>query len=247
MSGRPPPVSLLTPVHRPRPCRLTELHESLDAQAGVDWEWTIQVDGGMSLLRQIPRDIRDDPRVALEANGRWFGQAVTRNLALARVRHPLLQTVDDDDLLFPGAIAAAACALTAEPALGLAFGRTWRLRLDGRRVPGKNPYPPGSIEPGVLAGDWRRRGGSCPIVVGSVMWRTACIEAQGGWPAAVAGMDVLLLLAVAHLHPARHLDADTYVYRDHRDQIHRDPLRYAMRPHYQALARRMLDARGEPR
>lgn len=180
-------------MHRPDPTYLAQLHESLDAQSGVTWEWAIQIDGGRSLMRRVPGDIRADGRVTLDNNGRWFGQAVTRNLALARVKHPLLQTVDADDLLLPGALAVAARALTADAELALAFGRTLRLRPDGARVPGKNPYPPGRLEPGRLARDWHRRGGSCPIVVGSVMWRTACVDAQGGWPALVAGMDVLLL------------------------------------------------------
>jgi hypothetical protein len=240
-----PRVAVLTPVHRPVPGYLAELHESLDAQTGVHWEWAIQIDGGRSLLRHVPRDVREDCRVTLDVNGRWFGQPVTRNIALTRIRHPLLQTVDADDVLLPGALAAAAHALTTEPDLGLAFGRTWVLRRDGVRAPAKNPYPPGRLEPGVLASDWHRRRGSCPIVVGSVMWRTVCVHAQGGWPASVAGPDVLLLLAVASAHPARCVDADTYLYRSHANQIHRSPLRFAMRPHYRALARRMLAAREE--
>jgi glycosyltransferase involved in cell wall biosynthesis len=245
MTVRPPRVSVLTPVRRPVGRYLAELHAALDAQAGVEWEWVIQVDGGPSLLRRVPSAVRADPRVSLEANGRWLGQPTTRNLALARVRHPLLQTADADDLLLPGALAAVAEALRADPALGLAFGRTWVQREDGGRAPGKNPYPPGRIEPGLLVRDWERRRGSCSIVVGSVMWRTTCVLAHGGWAASVAGPDVLLLLAVAAAHPGACVDHDTYVYRAHPDQVHRGALRHAMRPAYRALARRMIAAREE--
>jgi glycosyltransferase involved in cell wall biosynthesis len=241
----PRSVSVLTPVHRPQPRFLAELHASLDAQQGVDWEWVVQVDGGTSLLRSVPHGIRADPRVSLEANGRWFGQPVTRNLALLRVRHPFLQTVDADDLLLPGALAAGSAALAAEPDLGLVFGQTWDLHADGTRVLGKNPYAPGRLDLGVLQRDWERRGGSCSIIVASAMWRTACIEAAGGWPASVAGTDVLLLLAVSDAHPARCLARDTYLYRSHPDQIHRGALRAAMRPRYRALARRMMAARRQ--
>lgn len=238
-------VSVLTPMRRPVGRFLTDVHASLDAQGEVDWEWVIQVDGGPSLLRRLPHTIRSDPRVSVEANGRWFGQSITRNLALIRVRHPLLQTVDADDVLLPGALAAGAAALRAEPELALAFGRTWELLSDGSHAPAKNPYPPGRVEPGVLARDWERRGGSCSIVVASAMWRTACIRAHGGWPASVAGMDVLLLLAVSASHPARCLDVDAYLYRSHPDQQHRSALRYAMRPRYQEMARQMIAARAQ--
>jgi glycosyltransferase involved in cell wall biosynthesis len=238
-----PDVSVLTPVHRPDPAFLEELHASLDAQQGVRWEWLIQVDGGRTLERRIPASIRDDPRVALEANGRWFGQAVTRNLALIRAQHPLLQNVDADDLLLPGALAAGAAALRAEPDVGAVFGRTYDLSPEGSVAPGKNLYEPGRLEPGALYRDWERRGGSCSISVASVMWRTACVDATGGWPASVAGLDVLLLLAVNSLHPVRCLEADTYLYRLHPQQIHRSALRFEMRPRYRELARRMVAAR----
>jgi len=240
-----PAVSVLTPVRRPVGRFLHELHASLEGQRSVTWEWILQVDGGESLLRRLPHAIRTDPRVSVEANGRWFGQAVTRNLALARAGYELLQTVDADDVLLPGALAAGAAALVAEPDLALVFGRTWRLLPDGRRRRGKNLYRPGRIDPGVLLRDWERRGGSCSIVVASAMWRTACVRAHGGWPAAVAGLDVLLLLAVNGLHPARCLDCDTYLYRTHPEQVHRSAVRFAMRPHYRRIARQMMSARSE--
>ena len=243
--ARPHAVSVLTPVRRPVVRFLHELHESLDAQPDVTWEWIIQVDGGQSLVRRLSHAIRSDPRVSVEANGRWFGQAVTRNLALARAKHALLQTVDADDLLLPGALAAGAAALAAEPDLALVFGRTWRLLPDGRKRPAKNLYEPGRIDPGVLIRDWERRGGSCSIVVASAMWRTAYVRAHGGWPATVAGLDVLLLLAINDLHPARCLDCDTYLYRDHPEQVHRSAVRFAMRPHYRRIALQMISARSE--
>ena len=236
-------VSVLTPVHQPVPRYLDELHASLDAQAGVEWEWLVQLDGSRSGLKRVPRSMLDDPRVALEVNGRWLGQAVTRNLALLRASSPLLQTVDADDLLLPGALGAGAAALDAETDLAFAFGRTWTVTADGRRGPGKNLYPPGRLEPGVLERDWEARGGSCSIVVASVMWRTAALHAQCGWPASIAGTDVILLLAVAQTRPARCLPTDTYLYRSHPAQLHRSPLRLAMRPKYRELARRMLSAR----
>lgn len=238
-----PRVSVLTPVHRPVPRYLDELHASLDAQTGVRWEWLVQVDGGRSALRRLPSAMRRDPRVALEANGRWFGQAVTRNLALVRASHPLLQTVDADDVLLPGALAAGAHALHEEADLALVFGRTWEVAPDGSRTPGKNLYSPGRLTPGVLQRDWEARGGSCSIVVASAMWRTSALLAQCGWPASIAGTDVILLLAVAQRHPVRCLDSDTYLYRSHAAQLHRSPLRFAMRPKYRELARRMLAAR----
>jgi glycosyltransferase involved in cell wall biosynthesis len=237
-------VSILTPVHRPVSRYLSELHASLDAQVGVEWEWVVQLDGDASLIEQVPEDIRGDDRVKLEANGRWLGQSLTRNLALVRTRHRLLQTVDADDLLEPDALAAGVEAMDAYPDVALVFGRTHDLAPDGELADGKNLYPPGRIAPGVLGADWERRGGSCSIVVPSVMWRTAAVESEGGWPASVAGMDVLLLLAVSSGSPALCLDRYTYRYRQHPDQTHRGALRHEMRPRYRELARRMLAARA---
>jgi glycosyltransferase involved in cell wall biosynthesis len=237
-------VSIVTPVHRPVPRHLSELYRSLDAQTEVEWEWLIQLDGDASLVEQIPPALRDDARVSVEANGRWLGQAVTRNLALVRTNHRLLQTVDADDLLEPGALAAGAGAMADNPDVAIVFGRTRNLLPSGELVEGKNLYRPGRIAPGALAGDWERRDGSCSIVVPSVMWRTAAVEAEGGWTASAAGEDVLLLLAVTTRHPALCLETYTYRYRQHADQTHRGALREQMRPRYRALARRMLAARA---
>ncbi|HSH21495.1 MAG TPA: glycosyltransferase [Candidatus Caenarcaniphilales bacterium] len=77
-------VSVLTPVHRPVARWLLQLHASLDAQHGVEWEWIVQVDGDASLRDEIPEAIREDHRVAVEANGRWLGQSITRNRAVLR-------------------------------------------------------------------------------------------------------------------------------------------------------------------
>jgi glycosyltransferase involved in cell wall biosynthesis len=240
-----PGVSVLTPTHRPVGEYLGELHSSLEAQSGVDWEWVLQLDGDESLVEAIPEAIRRDERVAVEANGCWLGQAVTRNLALVRTNHPLLQTVDADDLLEPGSLAAAATALEADPDAALAFGRTREVALDGALVEGKNLYPPGRIPPGVFARDWERRGGSCSVVMPSIMWRTAVVDAACGWPASVAGMDVLLLLQVTSTHPALCLDRYTYRYRQHPEQVTRSALRFQMRPRYRTMARRMLAARSQ--
>jgi glycosyltransferase involved in cell wall biosynthesis len=237
-------VSIVTPVNRPVPRYLAELHASLHGQDDVEWEWVVQLDGNHSLMDAIPAAIHADRRVRLEANGRWLGQAVTRNLALVRTTHRLLQTVDADDVLEPGALAAAVEAMAAHPDVALVFGRTRDLMPDGTLVEGKNPYPPGTIAAGVLAADWQRREGSCPIVVPSVMWRAAAVEAEGGWAASAAGEDVLLLLAVSACHPALCLDRYTYRYRQHPDQTHRGALRELMRPSYRELGRRMLAARG---
>src|SRR5918912_1151656 len=130
------------------------------------------------------------------------------------------------------------------PDVAIVFGRTRNLLASGELVEGKNLYRPGRIAPGLLAQDWQRRGGSCSIVVPSAMWRTAAVEAQCGWTASAAGEDVLLLLAVTARHPALCLDAYTYRYRQHADQTHRGALREQMRPHYRALACRMLAARA---
>lgn len=242
--GPLPRVSVLTPAHRPVGDYLEELHASLDAQEGVEWEWVLQLDGDDALADAIPDSLRRDERVSIAANGRWLGQSVTRNLALVRTRHPLLQTVDADDVLEPGALAAAAGALDADPEAALAFGRTREIALDGELVEGKNLYAPGRIAPQVFARDWEERGGSCSVVMPSIMWRTAAVDAACGWPASVAGMDVLLLLAVTRARPALCLDRYTYRYRQHAGQIHRSALRFEMRPCYRALARRMLAADG---
>lgn len=84
---RQPTVSIITALaDRPAP-RLPEIHAVLTA-APEEWEWLLQLDGDAETASTLPAAIRDDPRVAIERNGRQLGIAATRNGALARARAP---------------------------------------------------------------------------------------------------------------------------------------------------------------
>ena len=91
-------LSLITPVYQPVPEQLNEAYKSLCDQelpTGWEWEWVVQEDGDSGVAAEILPN--DDPRIAFGA-GRHGGVAITRNLALSRVRGDLVKTFDQDDV-----------------------------------------------------------------------------------------------------------------------------------------------------
>jgi len=157
----------------------------------------MQLDRGGSLIEHVPEDIRGDDLVKLEANGRWVRQSLTRQPG---ARPDRLPTPGHGRRRRPApldALGRRVEAMDGHPDVALVFGRTRDLAPDGELVEAKNLYPPGRIAPGVWGADWERRGGSCSIVVPTVMGGRPPSDSERGWPASVAGMDVLLLPAVS--------------------------------------------------
>lgn len=221
-----PEVSIVTAVHRPR--YLAQTWESVRDQAGVAWEWVVQVDGEQADVEAwLPEDMRADSRVHPQAAGR-FGIAVTRNLALIRTRADFVQTLDHDDILLPGALAALTEALRADETLAFVFGDHVNLLPDGTLEPRPEfkRLPAGRIEPRVLVERWRD--GPHGMVANATMWRKDYLYAYGGWSALPVGDDYGVLFAVADRHPVAYVDREVLRYRRYPEQSSEDAERRAL-------------------
>lgn len=213
-----PLVSILTAAVAPAPY-LEDTWASLQRQilpTGWDWEWIIQEDGRLPGLA----DRFSDPRVRYEANGGQLGVAMTRNLGLARARGSLLQALDHDDVLLPGALATLVKVFT-EHGVGWAVSQADDLLPDGSR----KSFPPG-LPFGLIQAGWLNRqatanGGNWSVHCAGLMMRTQLVRALGGWAASPVDDDIVLLAGLAEISDGWHEETVTWLYRQHEHQAHR--------------------------
>lgn len=210
-----PDVSIITAV-APRPAnRLDLVHRALDA-ATANWEWLLQLDGDDD-GDVLPPDVRADPRVRVQANGRREGIAVTRNRALARARSPLLLNADSDDVPVAGALDRLA-ATFADPAVGLAFGDWVEQWPDGGEWRPQARFSPGLLAPGTIGRIWAAERW-VPLHLAGAMWRTTAVLAAGGWTALAGGSDIGLMLGVDAAWASWYVPGETFVYHHHEHQV----------------------------
>ena len=126
-----PLISVITAAHWSTADYIEEAMESLRGQVlppGWNLEWIVQEDGANPSLGD---KLRRWDAVSYAANGRQLGIAFTWNLALSRAAGVLTQTLDADDLLLPGALAALIPLFAADPS----SGQSARPRTDAGRYP----------------------------------------------------------------------------------------------------------------
>jgi hypothetical protein len=198
----------------PRPGhRLVEIHAALDA-ASAQWEWLIQVDDDTT--GEIPASLLDDPRIAVEANGRRLGIAATRNRSLARSHSPFVLNADSDDVPIAGAVDRLMPAF-ADSTVGLAFG-DWI-----EHWPDREPWTPtprfaaGRQPPGTLGRIWFGEQW-VPLHLAGVVWRADAVLAAGGWSALLGGSDIGLLLGVDAIWASVYIPGLTFRYFHHPEQ-----------------------------
>jgi glycosyltransferase involved in cell wall biosynthesis len=216
-----PIISVLTAALAAPQEYVDAAYDSLCRQEGPSWEWILQLDGERPEDTRISKDIRVDPRVKIESNGRQLGVASTRNRALVRSRSELVQNLDVDDQLFEGALGAGAEALHGKPDLAFAFGRTVHLAPDGSYVhkwAERVAFAPGEIPAGALPDHWLRTGED-GIPISPVIWRRSQLFAHGGWAALTGLEDTCLVLAASSISPCWYIDMDTQLYREHGGQV----------------------------
>lgn len=240
---RAPEVSVLTPVYRPVRDYFLEAYESIRRQEGVDWEWVLQFDGSEEDMRQwLPDEIGADPRCRPAAPGR-FGVAITRNLGLLRCRSEFVQCLDYDDLLLPGAVAAALETLRADPELAFCFGDAVDMLPDGTfvRRPAHKTLPVGRTEAGEISRRYLE-GKPHRLIFGSAMWRAEFVYAYGGWTALPVSEDFGLSFAVVARHPMAFIGRDTMHHRVHPGQFTARPNQRALADLQRPFLRRRLEA-----
>lgn len=213
-----PLISVLTAAHWSTADYIEEAMESLRNQAlppGWDLEWIVQEDGANPSLGD---KLRRWDAVSYAANGRQLGIAFTRNLALSRASGVLTQTLDADDLLLPGALAALIPLFAAHP-IQWAVGQADDLMPDGTRKGFKTPLPFGVLSAGKVNKWAADDGGNWPIHCAALLMRTTALRAVGGWAGLPHDEDIGMFAALSELSDGYHHDELTWLYRQHPGQV----------------------------
>ncbi|MEU3604107.1 glycosyltransferase family A protein [Streptomyces sp. NPDC035033] len=224
-------VDVVTAVHAAHAAFLPAVWRSLLDQTHPSWRWLVQIDGPQDEARAALSACAaaGDPRVLVASHATAEGPAVTRNIALARATAPLVQNVDADDELEPGALTALAAALAAHPSAGYAVGHARDLAPDGTLTDHPLPVRPGLLPRGALLAAWTTTATDyrLPVHPAGVMWRRPLLHLLGGWSALHGMEDTGLLMAASATTDGVLVDAPTLRYRRHAAQTSRQPTEFA--------------------
>jgi glycosyltransferase involved in cell wall biosynthesis len=216
-------VDVVTAVHAEYARYLPAAYDSLRRQSHPHWTWRVQVDGPSGEVVDALTACRaaDDGRVKIAAHGTQEGPGVARNIALGSCTAPLVQNLDADDELEPGALAALSGALAAHPTVGYAVGHALDLHPDGTLHSAPLAVPAGPLARGALAVAWASALPDRtlpPVHPAGVMWRRNLLLALGGWAALRGVEDTATLIAGSALATGMLLDVPTLRYRRHNAQ-----------------------------
>jgi glycosyltransferase involved in cell wall biosynthesis len=215
-----PKVSILTAAYGPGAQYLPETAESVYAQVlpdGWELEWLVQEDGDNPSLDPL---FEDRPYARYAANGKKLGINATRNLALSRATGELVQNLDHDDVLLPGAVATLVHRFESEP-IHWAIGAADDLMPDDTRKSWDSALPFG-IVPAGAANTWaEEHGGNWPVHCAGLMMRTTLVHALGGWAGIPVDDDIVLFSAISEIASGWNEQAVTWLYRQHSGQTHR--------------------------
>jgi glycosyltransferase involved in cell wall biosynthesis len=215
-----PLLSVLTAAYAPVASFLPQTAASiLDQQLPPGWEleWIVQEDGNSPELGSWLGPVE---RVRYGANHAQLGVAVTRNVALSRARGDLIQLLDHDDLLLPGALETLVPRFAEHP-IHWTIGQADDLLPDGSRRGFPPALPFGIVEPGTVNTWAEQHDANWPIHCAALMVRASTLRALGGWAASPADDDIVMFSALWELTSGFHDPALTWLYRHHPDQAHR--------------------------
>jgi len=158
MPATRPVVTLVTPSYRQAPY-LRACVESVLGQSYEPIEYQVFDGGSEDGSVEILRSFGDRFFWRSESDG---GQAAAINAGLHRARGEIVGFLNSDDVLLPGAIAAAVKALSENPDVDVVYGRAAVVDAAGRRL---RPFPTRAFDRDVLvqhcfisqpAAFWRR-------------------------------------------------------------------------------------------
>jgi cellulose synthase/poly-beta-1,6-N-acetylglucosamine synthase-like glycosyltransferase len=137
--------------------------------------------------------------------------ATTRNLALERVTGELVQLLDHDDILLPGALKRL-IELFETRSTHWAVGQADDLVEDVRK-PFASALPYGVVKAGAV-NEWAiDNHGNWPIHCAGLMIRTDTLRAIGGWPAIITDDDVAMFAALSEVAAGYNEQTVTWLYR----------------------------------
>jgi glycosyltransferase involved in cell wall biosynthesis len=209
-------VSVVTAVHPPAIPFLGEAYQSLAAQelpAGWDWQWVVQEDGHSG---QVEPALPDDPRISFGSSrpGSPGGPAVTRTMALSRVRGSLVKALDADDRLLPGALTRDIAVLDRRPDIGWTTSKALDLLPGGSTVRWDQADPPhGRLTGADVFAYWREHDYLPPVVPSTICIRRDLLHVVGGWTALPASEDTGLLLAASAISDGYFIAETGLLYR----------------------------------
>ncbi|GAA4000939.1 hypothetical protein GCM10022247_21890 [Allokutzneria multivorans] len=215
-----PLISIITAVHAPGAAFLSETITSVRRQelpGGWDLEWLVQEDGADPCLESHFADV---PFAAYEPNGAQLSIAETRNLALTRARGDLVQVLDSDDVLLPGALSAL-IPLFDDDRIHWAVGQADDLLPSGERKSFESALPYGMIPAGQVNSWAEAHGGNWPVHCAGLAMRTTSLRALGGWIGLPSDEDIAMFAALSEMSDGYNFDGVTWLYRQHPQQITR--------------------------
>jgi hypothetical protein len=215
-----PLISIITAAYAPTSDYLAETAasiEALDLPAGWELEWVVQEDGERP---QLERFFERIPCANYDALGRQYGAAMARNLALGRASGVLLQALDQDDMLLPGAFTSLIPRFR-EYRIHWAIGQADDLMPDGvhRAYPSKIPF--GLLRAGQVNAWAAEAGGNWEVHGAALMMRTASVRALGGWAGMPGDDEISLFAGLSEITDGWYDEEMTWLYRQHPKQQHR--------------------------
>ncbi|PRY44827.1 glycosyltransferase family 2 protein [Umezawaea tangerina] len=215
-----PTISIITAAYAPKSDFLPATADGVRAQvlpAGWDVEWVVQEDGADPSLEAFFHDV---PNARYGANGVQLGISATRNLALTRARGRLVQVLDHDDVLLPGALATLLAAFERHE-IHWAVGAADDLLPDGTRKAWDSALPFGLVKAGEANAWAEAHGGNWPVHCAGLLVRTDSLRAVGGWASSPVDDDLVAFAALSELGDGWNEQAVTWLYRQHAGQTTR--------------------------
>jgi len=215
-----PLISIVTAAYAPTADYLPAAAASiaaLDLPPGWELEWVIQEDGDSPQLADFADGL---PFARYAANGRQFGTAPTRNLALDRVSGVLMQVLDQDDVLLPAALTTLIPRFS-EHRIHWAIGQADDLLPDGSLRAYPSPIPFGVHKAGAINAWAAEQDGNWPIHCAALMMRTVSFRALGGWTGIPYDDELATFAALSEMTDGWYDETITWLYRHHPKQTHR--------------------------
>jgi len=215
-----PLISVITAAYAPTADYLPATADSvaaLELPAGWELEWLVQEDGDDPQLAEFFARI---PFARYDAAGRQYGVSIARNLALGRASGVLMQALDQDDVLLPGAFTTLIPRFR-EHRIHWAIGQADDLMPDGGRRAYPSRIPFGLMKAGRVNRWAAEAGGNWEVHGACLMMRTASVRALGGWSGLPGDDEISLLAGLSEITDGWYDEALTWLYRQHPKQQHR--------------------------